>query len=154
MPNYLGGVDEQGVYFRWEEKLAQGELTAHLNAQYNLNAEAVVALTPESRGKGGRLRSLRVDYRTVTQQEASFEIRGDVEIRRSLHQKFLYSSAFFVNTIADSESGGPDFLLRGVGWGHGVGLCQIGALGMGLEGYAYQDILQHYYPESTLTRVY
>ena len=73
----------------------------------------------------------------------------ELEIRRWLSSTHLYSSAFVVDKIAD-ENGETCFLLKGAGWGHGVGLCQIGAAVMGEKGYTYEQILSHYYPGAAL----
>jgi SpoIID/LytB domain protein len=75
-------------------------------------------------------------------------IGKELEIRRTLSKSHLYSSAFIVERQADS------FTLRGAGWGHGVGLCQIGAAVMGAKGYDYKQILGHYFVNSQLTTIY
>ena len=79
-------------------------------------------------------------------------IGKELEIRRWLSTTHLYSSAFVVDRITDAENGAC-FLIKGAGWGHGVGLCQIGAAMMGEKGYTYEQILSHYYPSSYLEEI-
>ena len=82
-------------------------------------------------------------------------IGKELEIRRTLSSSHLYSSAFVVETETFEDDAVPcKFTLRGAGWGHGVGLCQIGAAVMGEQGYKYEEILSHYYPGSTLEKQY
>ena len=79
-------------------------------------------------------------------------IGKELEIRKTLSKSHLYSSCFVVDREEDSD--GIRFVLHGAGWGHGVGLCQIGALGMSLQGHSYEDIIKHYYSGCTLVRAY
>ena len=76
-----------------------------------------------------------------------------MEIRRTLSSSHLYSSAFVIDKEGEKEIPSR-FILAGAGWGHGVGLCQIGAAVMGEQGYAYNEILSHYYPGSTIEKQY
>lgn len=76
----------------------------------------------------------------------------ELEIRKLLSETHLYSSAFIIEAVTDS-SGHPEvFILKGAGWGHGVGLCQIGAAVMGVQGYEYKEILKHYFKETILQK--
>jgi SpoIID/LytB domain protein len=97
-------------------------------------------IQPLSRGPSCRIYRLR-----ITGDSGSMIIGKELEIRRALSRTHLYSSAF----VADRESG--RIVLRGAGWGHGVGLCQIGAAVMSSRGKTYRGILQHYYPGTTVS---
>jgi SpoIID/LytB domain protein len=98
-------------------------------------------LDPLARGPSGRI------YRLKITGERDYVIIGkELEIRRALSRTHLYSSAF----VVEKEDLGS-FFLRGAGWGHGVGLCQIGAAVMANEGKTYADILQHYYRGTTVS---
>ena len=86
--------------------------------------------------------------------ERTFTIGKELEIRRALSKTHLYSSAFVVDKV-DVQEGIPQRLvIHGAGWGHGVGLCQIGAAVMGEQGYAYNDILLHYYRGAEIQEIY
>ena len=84
----------------------------------------------------------------------SLFIESEYEIRRALHPEFLYSSAFTVESNFDHDDETIRFTLKGAGWGHGVGLCQIGALGMALDGKKTHEILRHYYKSSEMRNIY
>ena len=110
----------------------------------------ILDLVAEERGKSGRISRLRIEG-----VKASFTIGKELEIRRALSQTHLYSSAFVVDRFDLDPQGVPArFRLTGAGWGHGVGLCQIGAAVMGDRGYAYDEILLHYYKHAELKRIY
>ena len=81
-------------------------------------------------------------------------MNSEYEIRRVLHPDFLYSSAFIIETNSDLDSQPSQIKLRGAGWGHGVGLCQIGALGMALNGSSFENILSHYFHSTELKNIY
>jgi SpoIID/LytB domain protein len=150
---YLGSVDESGTYFRWNYHCSQEEMTALLNRKLGLNASSINHIIPFSRGPSGRTISCLINYKDADNYEHKYAIERDVNIRAALHDHFLYSSCFYV----DREMSGKrvtGFSFHGAGWGHGVGLCQIGALGMGLAGYDSKTITQHYYPGSGLKRIY
>ncbi|MBN2417336.1 SpoIID/LytB domain-containing protein [bacterium] len=150
---FLGDVDEEGDYFRWEVRQTQAELRCVLNERLHLDAESVLDVVPLRRGGSGRLSMVQVTYLSgADEQVQTVELEGEYLIRRVLHTQFLYSSAFIVE-----KTGGPvpdHFLFKGAGWGHGVGYCQIGALGMSLNGYSTEDILFHYLPGSQVTKIY
>ena len=102
------------------------------------------------RGKSGRIVRLQ-----IVGTERTLVIGKELEIRSALSESHLKSSAFEVERLDVDENGVPArFVLRGHGWGHGVGMCQIGAAVMGHQGYSYEQILQHYYPGAELTRKY
>jgi stage II sporulation protein D len=81
-------------------------------------------------------------------------VEKDYEARRLLHPMFLYSSAVVIEKKMSADGKGLEFYYRGAGWGHGAGLCQIGALGMSLKGYSTEQILKHYYPGVTYEKIY
>ena len=116
-----------------------------------LEDHAVVAidLIPVERGKSGRLKKLKIVGSKLT-----LTIGKELEIRKTLSESHLYSSAFVVDK-QNVENGIPgEFVLTGAGWGHGVGLCQIGAAMMGAKGYKYDEILLHYFREATISKEY
>ena len=151
---YLGSVDEQGHYFRWEETIAQKALTAHLNRLHGLKAKAVRRLSVLQRGGSGRIIRLRVELIGPDDESIQLDLNKDFIIRKSLHPRFLYSSAFVVEHEPQEAAVPRRFHFKGAGWGHGVGLCQIGALGMALAGYSAAEIVTHYFPGSELKKIY
>jgi peptidoglycan hydrolase-like amidase len=127
-------------FYRWEVVIAQEELRELLRRKLDLDLGCVRALVPVQRGPSGRLTRLRIEG-----SAGSAEIGKELEIRRALSATHLYSSAFVVHPEG-GEGGVPArFRLRGAGWGHGVGLCQIGAAVMAERGYDFRAILAHYY---------
>ena len=103
----------------------------------------ILDLIPLDRGVSGRICRLKIVGTAKTKI-----IGKELEIRKTLSRSHLYSSAFVVEKVNDR------FILHGAGWGHGVGLCQIGAAAMGARGYDYRTILAHYYPNSELKNIY
>lgn len=155
LPAYLGSVDEAGPYFRWVVSFGGEELAALLRRREQFgDLRRVLALEPAGRGPSGRLYAVAVRYRNDAGEERRAVIRGEGEIRKALHPTFLCSSAFVVDDYPASGGGEDRFVLRGGGWGHGVGLCQIGALGMALRGCDMARIISHYYDGMTLCRQY
>ena len=135
-------------FYRWTIRLAPDEIAGLLAKKLSFDLGRITALTPVERGLSSRLKKLR-----ITGDKASVVIGKELEIRRALSPTHLYSSAFVVDAEGPPEK--PDsFILHGAGWGHGVGLCQIGAAVMAENGVDYRKILQHYYPGSTLERLY
>jgi len=155
LKQYLGNVDEQGKYFRWEVRQNQSDLVGLLNQRLNLNAKSIIDLIALQRGGSGRIIKLKIIYSDQEDQTKEWIVDRDFEIRRVLHQGFLYSSCIYFEKIFAESIDIPDkFIIHGAGWGHGVGLCQIGALGMSLQGYDVDQILKHYYPSSRLHKIY
>jgi len=152
-PAILGSVlnsydQSTSDFYRWQVTLSHEEIAALLKKKLSLDLGRILALEPVKRGLSGRLEKLRIigDRRTVI-------IGKELEIRRALSPAHLYSSAFVVDKVGSPDK--PDaFTLKGAGWGHGVGLCQIGAAVMAWKGIGHEEILEHYYPGSVLTRVY
>jgi len=139
-------------FYRWEVSLSQQEIKALLLRKVNINVGNVLDLIPVERGVSGRLLSLKIvgDKQTIV-------IGKELEIRKALSESHLYSSAFIVEKLFSTGENNniPDtFILKGAGWGHGVGLCQIGAAIMGAKGFSYKEILAHYFPTSVLKKIY
>ena len=110
---------------------------------------SIIDIEPLERGPGGHIIRLK-----ITGSERTFTIGKELEIRRTLSQSHLFSSAFIVEHC-DIVDGVPQrFIIRGAGWGHGVGLCQIGAAVMGSQGYPYDAILRHYYDGAEIKKLY
>ncbi|MEA1882669.1 MAG: SpoIID/LytB domain-containing protein, partial [Candidatus Marinimicrobia bacterium] len=147
--NYIGDVDEKGQYFRWEFEATQGELIQSLKDKRNVVAAEIVQLIPEKIGYSGRIIDLKIEYKDSQNNLQSIEIHSEYEIRNIMSPSFLYSSAFSVE-----KNEYDNFNLIGKGWGHGVGLCQIGALGRALNGQSAEDILNHYYSNTHLKTIY
>ena len=149
LKTYIGDVDEKGEYYRWTYEATQDELIQSLQYKHNINAAKIQDLTPIKMGVSGRITDLLIEYEDNQRNDQKIEIHSEYEIRNIMSPSFLFSSAF---TIEKTDDG--DFLLHGNGWGHGVGLCQIGALGMALSGKTSEMILNHYYPNSRLRHLY
>ena len=152
LKQYLGSVDEEGHYFGWQFEFSQKELTDLLNKKLDLKAEGIKSIEPVERGFSGRLIKVRINF-IKDGQEKSTIVKDQYQIRDTLHDSFLYSSAFIVESKGAHDL--PDkFILKGAGWGHGAGYCQIGAVGMALEGYSTKEIVYHYFPGSNLKKIY
>ncbi|MBO4452099.1 MAG: SpoIID/LytB domain-containing protein [Bacteroidaceae bacterium] len=134
--NYDQETDD---FYRWVVQYTQEELTQLIAHNLKEDLGDIINLVPLARGKSGRIYRLQ-----IVGTKKSFVIGKELEIRRVLSHSHLFSSAFVVDKNYDR------FIIHGAGWGHGVGLCQIGAAVMGEQGYSYKQILQHYYPGSYL----
>lgn len=148
LPDYLGNVDKKGHYFRWEVSYSYSELESLISRKLDLKISRIEKLLPLKRGDSGRLIKLEIKYKDNLGKLQKIKLKSEYEIRRVLHASFLYSSAFAVINSKDR------IILRGAGWGHGAGLCQIGALGMALKKYGTGDILKHYFPGTELKKIY
>ncbi len=153
---YLGRVDTVDDYFRWTVRYTHDELVELLKSKSESmqNIARIEELRVLARGVSGRANVLSIGYIDTRGVSRTAQIYDQYEIRRRMHAKFLYSSAFAIR--AEHDAGGRliAVALRGAGWGHGAGLCQIGALGMALSGIDYRAICRHYYPASTLRALY
>ena len=154
LTKFLGSVDVKGQYFRWKISYNNEEITDLINSKTKKSFRNIRSLIPLKRGKSGRITELEIVGEADGGSADSILIESEYEIRRVLHHEFLYSSAFTVETNSDDENGENRFTLRGAGWGHGVGLCQIGALGMALDGRKKEEILFHYYHSSEMRNTY
>ena len=130
-------------FYRWTVEYSREELTELVNRKLKMDLGEIVNLVPLERGKSGRIWKLQ-----IVGSKRTFTIGKELEIRRTLSETHLYSSAF------DVECQGDRFILHGKGWGHGVGLCQIGAAVMGEEGRSYDDILLYYYHNAEIKKIY
>lgn len=141
---------ETADFYRWKVEYTARELKSLIATKLKLELGDIVDLVPVERGKSGRISKLK-----IVGTEKSFTIGKELEIRRALSDTHLYSSAFVVDKSGTDENGAPQkFTLTGAGWGHGVGLCQIGAAVMGEKGYSYDQILLHYYSGAKITTLY
>ena len=136
-------------FYRWRVEYTQDELSGLIAENLKTDFGSILDLIPVERGRGGHISRLRI----VGTQE-TLVIGKELEIRRVLSHTHLFSSAFVVDK-EDLHDGIPGrFVLHGAGWGHGVGLCQIGAAVMGAKGYRYDEILKHYYDGITIRKAY
>ena len=141
---------ETADFYRWKVTLTQEKLQQLLDEKLKMSFGDIIDLQAEERGKSGRISKLR-----IVGTEKTFVIGKELEIRRALSDTHLYSSAFVVDRCDIDEKGVPQrFDIIGAGWGHGVGLCQIGAAVMGEEGFDYDAILLHYYQGAEIKKVY
>ena len=140
---------ETSDFYRWQVEYTQEQLRELIERKLKMSFGQILALEPLERGKSGRIWKLK-----IVGKERQFTIGKELEIRRTLSETHLYSSAFEVEPM-DIVQGVPQkFVLKGAGWGHGVGLCQIGAAVMGEKGYRYDEILLHYYQGAEVKRIY
>jgi SpoIID/LytB domain protein len=151
---YLGKVDKSGSYYRWEITYSQDKMTSIINQKLELNATEIINILPLNRGLSGRIIRLKIDYINKSNTEKSIILNNEYDIRNALHKQFLYSSAVTIEQKLDENRNIKSFKFNGAGWGHGVGLCQIGALGMALHGYSSEDILKHYFKNSIIKKIY
>ena len=150
---YLGKVDEPEHYFRWRMRYDREDLEQILRDNFfNRQGPGRVAalstlldLRVVRRGLSGRVVELDIRYCDPMGQTHSVIVRGQHKIRDALHEKFLYSSAFKIEIDRDEHGLPRRITFNGAGWGHGVGMCQIGALGMALKGYDCRQIVEHYF---------
>ncbi len=127
-------------FYEWTEELSQEDIHDRITAHLKMDLGPILALEVVEKGPGGHISKLR-----IVGKEKSFIVGKELEIRRMLSASTLKSSAFTVETKNVRNSIPGRFILHGHGWGHGVGLCQIGAAVMGEQGYSYKKILKHYY---------
>ncbi len=146
----LNDFDQETTdFYRWNQTYSQAEVKQLLEEKLEVQFGDIIDLIPLSRGKSGRIYRLK-----IVGKERTLIIGKELEIRRALSKSHLYSSAFIVEK-ADIKDGVPQkFIIKGAGWGHGVGLCQIGAAMMGKQGYRYEEILLHYYKGAEITKAY
>ncbi len=140
---------ETNDFYRWTVEYSQKELSSLLAKKLKVEFGDIKALLPVERGRSGRLSKLRIEGTKM-----SLTIGKELEIRRALSETHLLSSAFIVNAEGDCHGVPARFILHGAGWGHGVGLCQIGAAMMGENGAAYDEILLHYYQGAEIKKLY
>lgn len=140
----LNDYDQETTdFYRWRVSYTQEELSMLVEKKLGAGLGTITDMRPLKRGTSGRICELR-----ITGTKKTIVVGKELEIRRALSESHLYSSAFVV------EKQGDTFTLIGAGWGHGVGLCQIGAAVMGDKGYAYDEILRHYYPGAEIEKAW
>ena len=147
----LNDYDQETVnFYRWKETLSQEKLQQLIADKLKMDLGAILDMKAVERGKSGRISKLQ-----LIGTKKTFTIGKELEIRRTLSDSHLLSSAFVVDKYDKDEQGVPQrFELIGAGWGHGVGLCQIGAAVMGEQGYHYDAILLHYYQGAEIKKLY
>ncbi|HNZ80798.1 MAG TPA: SpoIID/LytB domain-containing protein, partial [Bacteroidales bacterium] len=136
-------------FFRWTVSYDARELSDLFKQRSGLDLGLLSDLEALERGGSGRIVRLK-----VTGSKGSLIIGKELEIRRCLSKTHLYSSAFVVDKVLDEQGKVRQFILHGAGWGHGVGLCQIGAAVMAEQGYKFEQILEHYYPNTQIKQLY
>lgn len=140
----LNDYDQETTdFYRWRVSYTQEELSKLVEKKLGAGLGTITDMRPLKRGTSGRICELR-----IAGTKKTIVVGKELEIRRALSESHLYSSAFVV------EKQGDNFTLIGAGWGHGVGLCQIGAAVMGDKGYAYDEILRHYYPGAEIEKAW
>ena len=149
----LNNYDQETVdFYRWTVEYDREEARALIESRSGIEIGRLMSLEPLQRGPSGRLTKL-----AITGEKQKIVVGKELEIRRLLSDSHLKSSAFEVAYLdAEGHETGSDsdwtvLRLQGAGWGHGVGLCQIGAAVMASKGYDYRQILSHYYPGTTLS---
>ncbi|MBZ0199743.1 MAG: SpoIID/LytB domain-containing protein [Ignavibacteriaceae bacterium] len=136
-------------FYRWTVTYTQSELNQLILKRSGIDFGEIIDLTPVERGASSRLIKLK-----IVGTKKTLTIGKELEIRRTLSPSHLYSSAFIVEK-EDMKDGIPQkFVIKGAGWGHGVGLCQIGAAVMASQGYNFDEILLHYFTEAKLAKIY
>lgn len=141
---------ETADFYRWKVEYSQNELSELIKERSGIDFGEIIALEPIERGTSGRIIRLK-----IIGTERVMIIGKELEIRRTLSKSHLYSSAFVVDTDEENDEGIPlKIVLKGAGWGHGVGLCQIGAAMMANNGYGYKEILNHYFRGSRIEKNY
>lgn len=130
-------------FFRWQQTYTVEELSGLVQRKLQLNLGTITDIIPLERGVSGRLIRIR-----ICGNRKEMIIGKELLIRKAFSESHLYSSAFVV------EKGQDTFTFHGAGWGHGVGLCQIGAAVMGARGYSYQEILHHYFSGCSISKIY
>ena len=146
----LNNYDQETVnFYRWRVEYSQNDLSTLIYNRSGVDYGVIMDLIPVERGTSGRLVKLKIvgSKRTRT-------IGKELEIRRTLSKSHLYSSAFVVEKETGANGIPENFILKGAGWGHGVGLCQIGAAVMGERGYKYDQILLHYFVGASIEKLY
>ena len=146
----LNDYDQETTdFYRWQVQYSQEQLTELIGRKLKMDLGAIIDLIPMERGTSGRISRLK-----IVGSKRTFTIGKELEIRRTLSESHLYSSAFVVDRIHIVDGIPQQFVLLGAGWGHGVGLCQIGAAMMGNQGFAYDTILLHYYHQAEIKKLY
>ena len=146
----LNNYDQETTdFYRWKVEYSQKETSELIHRKIGIDFGEIKDLIPMQRGKSGRISKLK-----IVGTRRSMVIGKELEIRRALSESHLFSSAFVVDKTDVTDSVPSEFTITGAGWGHGVGLCQIGAAVMGEKGYSYNKILLHYYRNAEIRKLY
>jgi SpoIID/LytB domain protein len=140
---------ETNDFYRWKVEFSQKEISAIIRTKTGIDFGDILDLIPIERGKSSRIIKLK-----IVGSNKTLIIGKELEIRRSLSPSHLYSSAFVVEKEDIQDDIPQKFILTGAGWGHGVGLCQIGAAFMAAKGYQFDEILVHYFKKAKLKKIY
>ena len=150
MSQVLNNYDQETTdFYRWKVEYTQAEISELLARRSGINFGKIIDLVSVLRGESGRLIELK-----IIGTQRTLIVGKELEIRKWLSNSHLYSSAFVINKSEIIDDIPQHFTLTGAGWGHGVGLCQIGAAVMGEKGYSYHEILLHYFRGAELKRIY
>ncbi len=137
-------------FYEWTECISSEQVAEWLRSKHGIDLGTITDLIPLERGKSGRIWKLK-----IVGSKGSFTIGKELEIRHTLSDSHLKSSWFEVEKVENQHPlPTTQFILKGKGWGHGVGLCQIGAAVMGEKGHSYDEILQHYYQNTKIKKIY
>lgn len=134
--------------FRWQETISIDKLNKLIKRQISQDIGGILDLIPMQRGPSGRISHLK-----LVGEKSEIIIFKELKIRNLLSDSHLFSSCFYVKKVKNKQGKTEAFVLHGAGWGHGVGLCQVGAQVMGQQGYSYEQILSHYYRKTTLKKL-
>ncbi len=152
----LNNYDQETTdFYRWTVEYTQEELSKLIHERSGIDFGDIIDLIPVRRGPSARLVELK-----IVGTKRTLIVGKELEIRKWLSPSHLYSSAFVIDTVRgertteDGQNIPSSFRLTGAGWGHGVGLCQIGAAVMADQGYDYKAILAHYFPGANLKQIY
>jgi len=146
----LNDYDQETTdFYRWKVTYAQQVIAELIARKSGRDFGDIIDLIPVERGKSGRLKKLKIVGSKLT-----LIIGKELQIRKTLSESHLYSSAFVVDKLKIENGIPQEFVLTGAGWGHGVGLCQIGAAVMGEKGYTFEEILMHYFRGAILSKEY
>jgi SpoIID/LytB domain protein len=136
-------------FYRWQVEYSQEEISKLILEKSGIDFGDIINLVPVERGASGRLTKLKVEGTKKT-----LIIGKELEIRKFLSPSHLYSAAIVIDKVGDDKGLPKKFIIHGAGWGHGVGLCQIGAAVMAAKGYMFDEILLHYFSGVKLKRIY
>jgi SpoIID/LytB domain protein len=136
-------------FYRWKVEFDQKDLSDLITRKSGIDFGKIIDLIPIERGFSSRLVKLK-----IVGTKKTLTIGKELEIRRTFSETHLYSSAFYVKKFGEVSGAPEKFILHGAGWGHGVGLCQIGAAVMAEQGYQFDEIVIHYFKDAQLKKIY
>jgi len=149
LPPKLAELYSTKDLFRWQVNYARQEIEELIIEKTGEDIGELLDIIPLQRGDSGRL-----IYIEFVGTKKKLKIGKELEIRRVLSKSHLYSSCFYIEKETGADGKAIHFILKGAGWGHGVGLCQVGATVMAMKGISYVDILKHYYKGVKLEKLY